>query len=85
MSYAEARGVKGLEKDLQDALRLIEELACAGWRLMKLAQGADVSPGDMQMACKEGMFSEMIAGQAIRALLKDREILMVANRAVGEA
>lgn len=75
-NYVEVRSQAGLVKDLQDAHKIIEELACAGWRLMKLAQGAEIESGDIQFSCKEGTFSEEIASQAIRALIRDREVLM---------
>lgn len=48
----------------------IERLAAAGARLTKLAGGAEVADGDMQFTSKEGVFSEEIAQQRIRWLLR---------------
>lgn len=51
-----------------EALELCERLAAAGYRLMQIAGGAEIECGDMQFACEDGMFSEEIACQRIRAL-----------------
>ena len=53
-----------------EALALVERLAAAGARLTKLAGGADILMGDMQFASKEGVFSEEIAQQRLRWLLR---------------
>jgi hypothetical protein len=58
------------DKELAEAFDLIERLAAAGWRLEKLAGGAEVPDGDMVFACQEGAFCEQIAQQRIRWLLR---------------
>lgn len=63
---AECRKLRDVE--VKQSHEIIERLATAGYRLMKIAGGADIEPGEMQFACKEGMFSEEIAGCSIRAL-----------------
>lgn len=62
--------ISRMRKREQEWADCIERLASAGYRLMQLAGGADIETGEMQFACKEGMFSEEIAGQRIKALLR---------------
>lgn len=67
---SENNRLRKAEKEWMDCT---ERLAAAGYRLMQIAGGAEIKSDDMLFACKQGQFSEEIAGQRILAILRERE------------
>jgi len=53
-----------------ECLAMLEKVAAAGARLTRLAGGGEAPNGGLQFASKDGMFSEEIAHQRIRWLLR---------------
>jgi hypothetical protein len=66
----EIRRLRRVDKDYQEALTMIETLAAAGARITALLHGKEPELQGVLFHSKDGMFSEELVGQRIKALLK---------------